>query len=156
LVLGSTGFQFGDGLGSQPAIAQRIRPDGVWKQIYQTLPDLPRENQYVSVETGKVDPENTLVGRVIRYHLYVKGRAPFFRMDWKLTLADYLGIRGEIEETSYPSAHTLRKNPIEGDIAAVRKLNRAQRNALVQALVDAFSPQVAKPATLVLPTPGKP
>jgi len=137
------------------AIAQRVRAEGVWKQVYEKLPDFPQENRYVSTATGKVDPENTLVGRLIRYHLYVKGRPPFFRLDWKLTLADYLGLSGILDDTDYPSAKKLRPNPTEGDVAAIRRLNRAQRDALVQVLVDAFNPQGSRPTPPTLsPTPA--
>ncbi len=129
------GFSFG----TSPALAQRVRIDGVWRKIYIELPDLPLENQYVNRETGKVDPDNTLVSRLIRYHVYVKGRPPFYRLDWKMTLADYLGVNGAMDEAIYPSADTLRKNPTEGDVAAINRLNRVQRDALVQALVDAFA-----------------
>jgi hypothetical protein len=129
-----------------PAVAQSIRPDEVWQRIYQQLPDLPRENQYVNKESRKVDPSNTLIGRLIRYHLYVKGRSPLYRLDWKLTLADYLGVNESIIEETYPSSGTLAKNPQEADIAAVRQLNRAQRTALVELLVNAFMPSAKSPA----------
>ena len=125
----------------QPVLAQLLRTDDAWRSVYQRLPDLPLENQYVSRETGKVDPDNTLVGRMIRYHVYLKGRPPFYRLDWKITLADYLGVNGAIEDGTYPSHETLRRNPLEGDIAAVNRLNANQRNALIQALVDTFTPQ---------------
>jgi len=126
--------------GVTPAIAQnRVQLDQAWQSIYQQLPDLPKENQYVSAETNQVDENDTLVGRIIRYHLYQKQRPPFFRLDWKLTLADYLGVNELMEPTTYPSAKQLKTNPMEGDIAAIKRLNRAQRNALVQALTDAFS-----------------
>ena len=128
-----------------PALAQRVRPEGVWQTVYERVPSLPKENQYVSKETGKVEADNTLVGRLVRYHLYVAGRSPLYRFDWKLTLADYLGLslNGTFDETSYPSRATLRVNPVDGDRAAIKQLNRAQREALVQALVDAFSPPTA-------------
>lgn len=135
---------------SKPAIAQIIRTEGIWRKVYEQLPDLPLENQYVSKETKKVAPEDTLVGRLIRYHLYVKGRPPFFRLDWKLTLADYLDTNEVMEDSDYPSAAKLNQNPLEGDLVAIRKLNRAQRDALVQALVDGFAPQATR---LRKPTP---
>ncbi len=133
-------------VGNPIAVAQRIRPDGVWQTIYEQLPELPLENQYISKETRQPATDNTLVGRLIRYHLYVKGRPPFFRLDWKITLADYLGVTGAMDPSTYPSANTLRTNPLEGDIAAIRRLNRQQRDALIQALVDAFAPQSAVPS----------
>lgn len=129
-------------LTQSPALAQRVRPESVWQTVYERVPSLPKENQYVSKETGKVDADNTLVGRFVRYHLYVAGRSPLYRFDWKLTVADYLGLglNGAFDETSYPSRATLRTNPAESDRAAINRLNRSQREALVQALVDAFSP----------------
>lgn len=162
LLVGSSGLPPIAAFYPEPAAAQqiRLRPDGVWQQIYERLPDLPLENQYVSVETGKVASDNTLVGRIIRYHIYVKGRLPFYRLDWKITLADYLGVNQTIEEPSYPSRATLRKSPMEGDIAAVRRLTLAQRTALVQALTDAFAAQMPKPRvsapqpTSATPTPS--
>ncbi|WP_181357741.1 hypothetical protein [Stenomitos frigidus] len=140
-----------DVLTQTSALAQRVRPEGVWQVVYERVPSLPKENQYVSKETGKVEAENTLVGRFVRYHLYVAGRSPLYRFDWKLTLADYLGLglNGAFDETSYPSRATLRTNPADGDRAAIKQLNRSQRDALVQALVDTFSPatsQSSRPA----------
>ncbi len=122
-----------------PAIAQSVRISDAWQQVYQQLPDLPLENQYINRQTGKVDPENTLIRRLISYHTYVKGRPPNYRLDWKLTLADYLGANEWIREESYPGHDTLRQNPLEGDRAAIERLSRNQRNALVQALVNVFS-----------------
>ncbi|OKH28098.1 hypothetical protein [Chroogloeocystis siderophila] len=122
-----------------PAIAHSVRISDAWQQVYQQLPDLPLENQYINRQTGKLDPENTLVRRLISYHTFVKGRPPNYRLDWKLTLADYLGANEWIREASYPGHDTLRQNPLEGDRAAIQRLNRDQRNALVQALVNVFS-----------------
>ncbi|MBW4503539.1 MAG: hypothetical protein KME57_29260 [Scytonema hyalinum WJT4-NPBG1] len=127
------------GINFQAADAQRISPGDLWRQVYQQLPDLPRENQYVSKETGKVAENNTLVSRMIWYHSYLKGRAPNYRLDWKLTLADYLGANEVMYETTYPGKDNLQKNPFDGDRAAVARLNRRQRDALVQALVNVFS-----------------
>lgn len=130
--------------GGHGAIAQIIRSDDAWKKVYEQLPDFPKENQYINKETKKVAEDDTLVGRLIRYHLYVKGRIPFYRLDWKLTLADYLEIFGRMDENNYPSGNKLNKNPAAGDIAAIQKLNLAQRNALVQALVNAFATQLPR------------
>ncbi|MUL35071.1 hypothetical protein BWI75_01505 [Gloeocapsopsis sp. AAB1 = 1H9] len=139
-----------------PAIAQSVRISDAWQQVYQQLPDLPLENQYVSRQTGKIDPENTLVRRLISYHTYVKGRPPNYRLDWKLTLADYLGANEWIREESYPGSDTLRQNPFIGDRTAIERLNRDQRNALVQALVNVFSGVSANPATPTTPSPDTP
>ncbi|MEH2416094.1 hypothetical protein [Nostoc sp.] len=124
----------------QAAIAQRITPSDVWQQVYQQLPDLPRENKYISKENGKVAENNTLINRLIRYHIYTKGRAPIYRLDWKLTLADYLGANEIMYDTSYPGNDSLRENPIEGDRKAITRLTRSQRDALVQVLVNIFNP----------------
>ncbi|MBG1243810.1 hypothetical protein [Nostoc sp. NZL] len=124
----------------QPAYAQRITPSDVWQLVYQQLPDLPRENKYISKENGKVAENNTLVNRLIRYHIYTKGRAPIYRFDWKLTLADYLGANEIMYDTPYPGNDTLRENPIEGDRKAITRLTRSQRDALVQVLVNIFNP----------------
>ena len=142
LVLGSGVGKFTSTslLGIQPAIAQRVSPGDVWRQVYQQLPDLPKENQYLNKETGKVAENNTLAGRLIRYHIYVKERAPNYRLDWKLTLADYLDANEIMYETTYPGNDTLRQNPIDGDRAAITHLNRRQRNDLVQVLANIFNP----------------
>lgn len=121
-------------------IAQTARPRDIGQQVYQQLPALPLENKYVSKETGQVDADNTLVSRLIRYHVYVKGRPTNYRLDWKLTLADYFGANELIQEKVYPGYDTLRQNPIEGDRAAITRLNRQQRNALVETLVSIFNP----------------
>lgn len=126
--------------GTQPAVAQqRVVIGDVWQKIYTLLPDLPKENTYKAKEGGQVAIDNTLVGRMILYHIYVKGRAPNFRLDWKLTLADYLGANELMYDYSYPGNDNLRTNPFDGDRAAVKKLTRSQRNALVQALTNAFT-----------------
>lgn len=135
---------------SLPAIAQKLTPTDIrnaWKPVYKQLPDLPLENKYVSRETGKINPDNTLVSRLIEYHLYVKGRAPNYRLDWKLTIADYLEANELIQEATYPGAKTLRQNPLEGDRAAINRLNRQQRDALVQSLVNVFTPNTSPSPT---------
>lgn len=122
---------------SQPVSAQFwVQDDLIWPQIYQMLPDLPRANHYVNRETRQVATNNTLVGRFIRYHIYTKGRSPFYRLDWKLTLGDYLGLNDRMDESAYPSRIQLRINPMDQDIEEIRKLNWAQRDALVNALVQ--------------------
>ncbi len=127
-------------LGIQPAVAQRISPGDVWQQVYQQLPDLPKENNYNSKSTGQIAKENTLASRLITYHIYRKGRAPNYRLDWKLTLADYLDANEIIYDYSYPGNDTLQQNPLEGDRTAIASLSRQQRNALVQVLADIFTP----------------
>ena len=134
---------------AKPATAQHIaqasspqipRTVDVWQQVYKQLPYLPLENRYINKKTRQVDSENNLVNRLIRYHVRVKRRPPNYRLDWKLTLADYLGANDLIEETLYPGYDTLQQNPMEGDRAAIKRLNREQRDALVQTLVKIFDP----------------
>ncbi|MEB3177845.1 MAG: hypothetical protein VKL59_02215 [Nostocaceae cyanobacterium] len=144
LFLGGLGF-FTSGLGEfslipQPVIAQTsISVSDSWRRVYEQLPDLPLENQYVSKETGQVAKDNTLISRLIRYHTLIKGRAPNYRLDWKLTLADYLQANEVMYANAYPGNDTLRQNPLEGDRNAIERLNRKQRNALVEVLVSIFT-----------------
>jgi hypothetical protein len=152
-------------------IAQRqVRPTDVWPFVYETIPELPLENDYVSKETGEVDTENTLVSRLIRYHLYVKGRPPGYRFDWKLTLADYLGSNDYLQSSVYPGYDALTENPMSGDREAVQSLTRSQREALVNRLVEIFggnpeppsipgvesrdNPGRSNPRSPLLPKPG--
>lgn len=136
------------------SVQPTVRVQDAWRLVYQQLPDLPQENNYVSKASGKVDPENTLVSRLIRYHVFVKGRPPNYRFDWKLTLADYLGATPDyLIEQVYPGGDSLRENPMERDRAAIQQLNRAQRDALVQALVNAFNGNASSSLT---PASSKP
>ncbi|NEQ34792.1 MAG: hypothetical protein F6K40_00090 [Okeania sp. SIO3I5] len=119
-------------------VQRRVRPTEVWPFVYEKIPDLPLENNYISQETGEVNTEDTLVSRLIRYHFYVKGRAPNYRFDWKLTLADYLGANDYLQSSVYPGNDSLTENPMNGDRQAIQNLTRSQRNALVNRLVDIF------------------
>jgi hypothetical protein len=141
---------------AQPLVAQDIRVGDAWQQVYQLLPDFPRENQYVNRETGKVAESNTLISRLIRYHIYVKARPVNYRLDWKLTLADYLGANERMPASTYPSADTLRTNPFQNDVAVIRSLNRTQRDALVQTLVNIFTTETASTEPNAAPTPQPP
>ncbi|MDY6936249.1 MAG: hypothetical protein SWY16_01175 [Cyanobacteriota bacterium] len=122
-------------------ITQRIRVREVWRQVYEQLPDLPLENEYVQLETGDVDAEDTLISRLIRYHVYVKGRPPQYRLDWKLTLADYLGANDLMFEGVYPGGNEFESNPLYGDREAIADLSRSQRDELVHTLTSLFNPQ---------------
>ncbi|MGD1807719.1 hypothetical protein ACP6PL_20100 [Dapis sp. BLCC M126] len=119
-------------------VQRRVRPTEVWPFVYEKIPDLPLENDYISKETGEVNTEETLVSRLIRYHFYVKGRAPNYRFDWKLTLADYLGANDYLQSSVYPGNDSLTENPMNGDRQAIQNLTRSQRDALVNRLVDIF------------------
>jgi hypothetical protein len=122
-----------------PANAQRLTSGNVWEKVYQQIPDLPKENEYISKATGQVTEDNTLASRLIRYHVYNKGRSPVYRLDWKLTVADYFGVNEPIYANGYPGHDSLQQNPLESDRIAIRKLTRRQRNHLIQVLVNIFN-----------------
>ena len=134
------------------AIAQDIRPEEVAEEVYKLIPSLPRENQYLSQETGEVDLDNTLMSRLVRYHEYVKNRPLKYRLDWKLTLADYFGINEPIRDFRYPGSSTLQLNPLEGDRAIITSLSRRQRNELVDTLVSIYNGQQQNSSTSNSPT----
>lgn len=134
-----------------PATAQSVRFQDAWKQVYEQVPDLPLENQYINRATQKVDPNNTLANRMIRYHQSVKGRPLNYRLDWKMTLGDYLGVNEPIIDSDYPGSNTLRKKPLDSDRAIINRLTRKQRDALVQALVNVFSPTARQSISTPIP-----
>ncbi len=120
------------------ALAQSRSPKTVAEEVYQQLPNLPQENGYTRSATNQTATDSTLVSRLIQYHTAVKGRSPLYRLDWKITLADYLGINDYLDAEVYPGKSFLTENPMQPDIAAVQKLSRSERNALIQALVNRF------------------
>lgn len=124
----------------------RFRIYDAWRLVYVALPEFPLENQYVDVESGDIAEENTLANRLIRYHLFVKGRPVQNRFDWKLTLADYLGANEPILAFNYPGNDTLESNPLTGDQAAISQMNRAERDRLVEVLVTIFTNGSLTPA----------
>jgi hypothetical protein len=121
---------------------RRIQVQEIGLQVYQRLPDLPRENRYISQETGEVAENDTLIQRLIRYHLYTKGRSPLSRFDWKLTVADYLGVNEVMSENQYPSGNRLNENPMLSDREVISSLTRAERNDLVNAIVELINPNL--------------
>ena len=123
-----------------PASAQVPRPDEVAVRVYQTLPHIPLENQYISQETGEIAENNTLLSRLLRYHQYVKNRPLNYRLDWQLTFADYLEANEIILERRYPGNQTLKDNPLTNDRIAIGKLTRLQRNKLIETLLAIYSP----------------
>jgi hypothetical protein len=139
--------------------AQSITPEKVAQEVYQQIPDFSLENNYTSVSNGQRAIENTLVSRLVRYHQYVKARSTNYRLDWKLTLADYLRKNEIIDEQRYPGNGTLTQNPLEFDRAIIEKLTMRQREELVNVLVSIYNPTTkteneAKPSNP--PTPDKP
>lgn len=123
------------GLNLAPASAQSRLVER-HRQVYEQIPDLPQENQYINRQTKKADPENTLVSRMIRYHAFTKGRPLNLRLDWKHTIADYLGANELIDPDGYPTQERLTQNPFPGDRAIIQQLSREQRNQLVEVLVS--------------------
>lgn len=152
VVIGGAWFQGELSLAQTPPasrIMTSIRPEEAAQKVYAKLTFLPLENQYIRKETGQVDPEHTLMSRFIRYHLDVKKRQPRYRFDWKITLADYLGVNEEIIAANYPGALTLQTNPRDSDVKKIQALNRAQRDELVGLLAIIYKPQSepSRPAT---------
>jgi hypothetical protein len=123
------------------AVSQSLSPENVALQVYQILEDFPLENQYISQETGEIDPQHNLIMRLIRYHQYVKRRPTQYRFDWKLTLADYLNVNEAMLEIQYPGRSVLTQNPFQGDRQAIQSLSRQQRDDLVNGLVSIYKPQ---------------
>jgi hypothetical protein len=99
------------------------------QQLYKKLPDFPKENAY----------------SIITYHNVIKGRSPYSRIDWKFTLADYLGINDEMGYQEYPGAETLTANPMVRDRKVIDQLTRKQREALTAALVNIYDRERPEP-----------
>jgi hypothetical protein len=140
------------------ASAQVSSTEGIAQQVYAKLPDIPLENQYISRETNKAASKNTLVARVFRYHVFTKGRSPISRLDWKLTIADYLGANEFQDESVYPGYDSLKTNPLDGDRAAIKSLSRTKRDRLVTALLESSGSNRAtdKPKPTASPSPTVP
>ncbi len=111
------------------------------ESVYRKLPSFPLENQYLRADSKKPATNSTLVSRLIQYHTSVKGRSPLYRIDWKVTLADYLGANDYLQAENYPGSVFLKTNPMERDRQQIQALNLVQRNALIQALVNSFGGQ---------------
>lgn len=141
IAVGLVGFGGALGIGlSRPAAAQiPVSIGDLPQELYGQLPDLPLENQYRDRGTGAIAEESTLLRRLVRYHLYVKSRSPFSRLDWKLTLADYLGANQFPVPEEYPDGNRFNVNPMDGDLAAVRALDRRDREALIDVLMTGFA-----------------
>lgn len=131
---------FSNTFSSSAVLAQSLRPELVASKVYEAIPDLPKENNYISQETKEVDSDNTLIARLVRYHQYIKTRPTIFRLDWKLTLADYLGKNEIIKEERYPGYSSLTQSPLLQDKKAIANLTVKQRNELVNLLVSIYNP----------------
>ncbi|MEA5420895.1 hypothetical protein VB712_16825 [Spirulina sp. CCNP1310] len=136
--------------GAAPVASQTF-PD-VAAAVYAAMPELPLENHYQ--QAGVTQPENTLIFRFLHYHQRLKRRSPLFRLDWKLTLADYLGANETINPEQYPFARQLQPEPSSADRAALNRLNQSQRETLVNLLVRLYDgPAAQPPAPQPEPTP---
>jgi hypothetical protein len=142
-------------MGMDPVWAQlRLIPEAS-RQVYQKIPELPLENFYSATQgnTGSLE-ENTLVRRMMVYHLQVKGRSPTNRLDWKLTLADYLDVNEPMYAQAYPGAANLSVNPYASDRAIIQSLNREQRSQLLNALIISFGGDPTPPKLYIPPLPS--
>ena len=119
-----------------PANANIVRTAEIAQKIYTELPEIPLENQYFNQKLKKIDPNNTLINRILHYHAFTKGRPADMRLDWKLTLADYLGANDIMDPATYPSHDVLNKNPLDNDRAAVNTLTRSIRDQLIDRLIQ--------------------
>jgi hypothetical protein len=135
---------------SPSSVAQSVsalRPESSAEKVYLAFPNLPKNNDYKKVENGALNTESTLISRLIRYHQDVKKRPTDFRVDWLLTMADYLGVNEPIKSGQYPGYLTLQTNPMQDDIKIIRSLTRDQRRSLVDFLVTLYAPALEKPTT---------
>ncbi|WP_051039806.1 hypothetical protein [Synechococcus sp. PCC 7336] len=134
-----------------PATAQRLRDlTFMVDRIYERLPDLPRENNYVSL-TGRSAPESTWVKRLFLYHIRTQGRLPTNRFDWRLTFADYLGANVPMYASQYPGADSFLTNPLSGDRDRFQALSRQDRNRLLATILDIYeSPDIINPLQLAV------
>jgi hypothetical protein len=143
-------------LPTAPAAAQQpyVSPESIATQFYQRVPNFPKLDQY-KVSDPKVPNSSTLVERFVQYHTSVKGRSPLFRFDWKISLADYLGLNDFIDGRTYPGKSYLAINPMQDDRAALRQLTRPQRELLVQTLMNIFTrdSRAVSPAEPATPAP---
>lgn len=128
------------------AEAQRPpRPEEIGQRVYEQLPNLERANGYRGTRSGELRPTDTLVARLIRFHQQLRNRRLASRLDWKITMADLLGVNGVLRPEDYPGFETLTPNPLQSDLQAIAKLTRADRDRLI----DAILAVVPRPQTAV-------
>ncbi|MEN9201906.1 MAG: hypothetical protein Q6K80_09920 [Thermostichus sp. DG_1_6_bins_120] len=142
--------------GVRPVQAQlRLIPEAA-RQVYSMLPDFPLESTYVSPDgSGPSPEEDTLVRRMMVYHLQVAGRSLTDRFDWQLTLADYFDANEPMIAQRYPGADRLTVNPYAQDKAVIQSLNRQQRQALLKAILLALGGD-PNPTPLYIPEDVEP
>ncbi|MBC8121864.1 MAG: hypothetical protein H7Y22_08530 [Gemmatimonadaceae bacterium] len=111
------------------AVLSIPKSEQVAQQVYSRWPDFPRE--------GSDRPDSSLVRRLALYHTKVCGRPTTSRLDWKLTLADYLGVNLAMSPETYPEANG-RPDLLNADRRAIDRFTRAERNRLVETLVQVY------------------
>ena len=116
------------------AFGQRLRdiPEQV-DLIYELMPELPLEDNYVSIN-GEVMSGSNWLKRLLLYHIQTQGRLPDSRFDWRMTFADFLGANEPIYANQYPGAASFATNPLNRDRELFRALTRQERNRLLEAL----------------------
>lgn len=106
------------------------RTEQIAQKVYARLASFPKAEI-----PGK--PESTLVRRILLYHISVRGRPETSRLDWKLTLSDYLGYNMGIDPTSYPD-FSAELDTLNKDKALIDALSRREREALIDALIQSL------------------
>jgi hypothetical protein len=133
--------------------AQGLRLEFVAQSVYEKVPNFPKANEYRRKDSNEVDPNNTLLSRLIRYHQDIRKRPTGFRFDWQLTMGDYLDINEPIPEERYPSANILTINPLEADKQLISQLSRTERSEVIDALTSAYNPLPPAQPSVKPPTP---
>ncbi len=118
--------------GVQPAFALPT-PLEASTALYQAVPDFPKGTR---PEESQAD--QSLIRRLITYHLYIKNRSPYSRFDWKLTLADYLGYNEIVAMESYPGRDALGITIFINDQRLINKLSPGQRETLILNLLKIY------------------
>ncbi len=114
-------------------------PSQVTKLFYQSQPKFPQG----ATNADQSSPQN-LIRRLVTYHIYIKGRSPYSRFDWKLTVADYLGVNETIRAEEYPGREELAKNAYLDDQKLISQLPRSQREALIQTMLTIYRQDTAR------------
>ncbi|MGG6293541.1 hypothetical protein ACQ4M4_03870 [Leptolyngbya sp. AN02str] len=138
---------------SSAALAQSYvrNVDEVTTLVYEQFPELleaPNEQQATDQNLRA-----TFIYRMVRYHI-LRARSPIHRLDWKLTLADYLGINETILPEYYDRIGNYTVEDLEQDQAAIAALSRPQREALITTLVTIYNPTTSE--QLSSPRPAAP
>ncbi len=141
---------------SSPSWSQLRLIPAAEQSVYEALPTFPRETQYVPRDSDDTNEDpSTLVRRLMLYHLQVKGRSLSSRLDWKLTLADYLEANEPMFPQAYPGARTLTENPFNRDRELIKALTRPERNQVLEVILTAFGGDPTPPQLYIPPNLGQ-